>query len=74
VLENEYLAFSGSFEWAVFMVYMPTGEAVLFPQREDRALLERQQNARTERQQTIINVYQTIGSVTGGTVVGSVDV
>jgi hypothetical protein len=34
-------------------------------------LLERQQNDRSERQQTIINACQNIGSVVGGTVVGA---
>ena len=57
-------------EWGIFMVYLPTTEAVLFPQTQHRQVHERQAAARRERQQTIINVYQNIGSVIGGQVTG----
>jgi ribosomal protein L35AE/L33A len=38
---------------------------------EHRAVRERQEAARRERQQTIIYIYQNIGSVTGGKVFGA---
>ena len=57
-------------QWAMFMVYMPTPEAVLFPKPKQAAVRERQAAARRERMQTIINVYQNIGTVQGGQVVG----
>ncbi|HEX6869115.1 MAG TPA: CHAT domain-containing protein [Candidatus Limnocylindrales bacterium] len=60
---------SDTSEWGAFMVYMPTTEAVLFPRPRTRAVRERQQAARRERQQTIYNVTQIIesnyGQVTG---------
>jgi hypothetical protein len=60
---------SDSSEWGAFMVYMPTTEAVLFPRPRTRAVRQRQEAARRERQQTIYNVTQIIetnyGQVTG---------
>jgi hypothetical protein len=61
-----------SYEWGTFMVYMPSTESVLFPQPAERESQQRQAHARLERQQTIYNVVQIIGSVEGGTVVGAV--
>lgn len=52
------------------MVYMPTTDAVLFPRPAQREARERQEAARRERMQTIVNVYQNIGTVQGGQVVG----
>ena len=49
-----------SSEWGAFMVYMPTTEAVLFPRPRTRAVHQRQEAARRERQQTIVNVTQYI--------------
>lgn len=60
-----------SCEWGAFMVYMPAAEAILIPRPRTRAVRERQESARRERQQTIINVYQNIGSVQGGQVTGA---
>ena len=60
-----------SYEWGTFMVYMPSTESVLFPQPAERESQQRQVHARLERQQTIYNVVQIIGSVEGGTVVGA---
>lgn len=57
-------------EWGIFMVYMPTTDAVLFPRPAQREERERQEAARRERMQTIVNVYQNIGTVQGGQVVG----
>ena len=54
----------------MFMVYMPTPEAVLFPKPKQPGMRQRQETMRSERQQTIINVYQNIGTVQGGQVVG----
>lgn len=71
LLEPDTSAFGETFEWGVFMVYMPAREAVLFPRPEERALRERQQQARRERWQTVIYVTQNIGTVApGGRVVG----
>jgi hypothetical protein len=70
LLEPGVSPFKETYEWGSFMVYMPSAQAVLFPQPEERELWQRQEYARRERQRTIINVYQTIGSVVGGNVVG----
>jgi hypothetical protein len=66
-----------SSEWGAFMVYMPTTEAVLFPRPQTGTVRRRQDAARRERQQTIINVKQyivtqNIGS-NSGRVTGVVD-
>lgn len=59
-----------SFDWASFMVYLPATETVLFPRTADPEVRERQGAVQRERQQTIINVVQHIGSVQGGQVAG----
>ena len=56
--------------WGQFAVYMPTAKGVLLPRTPDQAIRTQQEAARYERQQTIINVYQNIGTVQGGQVVG----
>ena len=57
-------------QWGIFMVYMQTPEAVLFPRPRNPQVAEQQNAARQARQVTIINVTQNIGSVQGGEVVG----
>ncbi len=61
-----------SSEWGAFMVYMPTTEAVLFPRPRTRAVRQRQDAARRQRQVTIYNVTQTIGT-NYGQVTGVID-
>lgn len=56
--------------WGQFAVYMPAAKGVLLPRPPDQAIRTQQEAARYERQQTIINVYQIIGTVQGGQVVG----
>jgi len=67
-------------EWVIFVVYMPTPDAVLFPKPKLAKVQGRQESIRSQRQQTVINigklVYQDIdqqiGKVEGsGQVVGS---
>jgi hypothetical protein len=70
VLEINDSAGNENCEWGSFMVYMPAAEAVLFPRPQNPEVRERQKSARNERRQTIINVYQNIGSVQGGQVTG----
>ena len=70
LLEPTTLAERWRWQWAMFMVYMPTPEAVLFPKPKQAGVRERQAAARRERMQTIINVSQNIGTVQGGQVVG----
>lgn len=56
--------------WGQFVVYMPTARGVLLPRPPDQTIRTQQEAARYERRQTIINVYQNIGTVQGGEVVG----
>jgi hypothetical protein len=79
LLEHGVLEDSIKWQWGIFMVYMRTPEAVLFPKPKQVDVLERQRALRSERQQTIINVgkliYQDIDQrierVEGGQVIGS---
>lgn len=73
LLEPEVSPWQESYEWGTFMVYMPSTESILFPQPAERESRERQAHVRLERQQTIYNVVQIIGSVKGGTVVGAIN-
>ena len=61
LLETEIDPSKEDYNWAGFMVYMPSTEAVLFPRPEDRALRERQEIAKRERQETIDNVGKRVG-------------
>ena len=60
----------GAHAWPRFMVYMPTPEAVFFPQPSDPVLRRLRERAREGRAQTIIHVTQIIGAVYGGSVSG----
>jgi hypothetical protein len=57
-------------QWGIFMVYMQTPEAVLFPRPKSPQVAKQQNAARQARQVTIINVTQNIGSVHDSEVVG----
>lgn len=69
MMEKDESPFGESLEWGTFMIYMPVTQAVLFPQTGE-GQLQHQERVRQERKQTIINVYQTIQSVSGGEVYG----
>ncbi len=71
LLEPTTLPEDWRWQWAMFMVYMPSPEAVLFPKPRQGQVRERQETARNERRQTIINVNMTIGTMQGGQVTGS---
>ncbi len=79
LLEPTALPEEWRWQWAMFMVYMPTPEAVLFPKPKRPAVRERQEAMRSQRQQTVINigklVYQDIDQriekVEGGQVTAS---
>jgi hypothetical protein len=79
LLEPATLPEALRWQWAMFMVYMPTPHAVLFPKPRQAGMRERQEAARTQRQQTVINigklVYQDIDQrierVEGGTVIAT---
>jgi hypothetical protein len=79
LLEPGVMLDSLKWQWGVFMVYMQTPEAVLFPKQKHADILQSQKKMRNERQQTIINVekliYQDIdtkiGKMEGGKVIGS---
>ena len=58
------------FTWGIFMIYMPATQAVIFPRRQNREINRLQKEVREQRNQTIINVYQNIGNVMGGQVIG----
>jgi hypothetical protein len=74
-------------EWASLMVYTQSTQAVLIPKAKDEGLREQQEEARAEREQTIVNVTnyiingnvgtlidQDVGTVqSGGSVAGVVD-
>lgn len=74
-------------EWGSLMVYTQSTQAVLIPKAKDESLREQQEEARAEREQTIVNVTnylingnvgtlidQDIGTVqSGGSVAGVVD-
>lgn len=66
LLEAGVLPEDQQWQWGIFMVYMLTQEATLFPKPKQGRLGERQAVARYERAQTIINVYQNIDTVNGG--------
>jgi hypothetical protein len=70
LLEPGVLPVEQQWQWGRFMVYMVAQDATLFPKEPQGLAGEQQQAARNERNQTIINVYQTIGAVHGGQVVG----
>lgn len=70
LLEPEVLPDSLRWQWGIFMVYMQTPEAVLFPKPRKPQVAEQQNAARRARQVTIVNVIQNIGSVEGGVVYG----
>jgi hypothetical protein len=70
LLEPDVLSESLKWQWGAFMVYMQTPEALLFPKPRETGIRERQNAMRRERQQTIINVYQNIGSVINSKVIG----
>ena len=44
---------------------MTTSEPILLPQPDRPEVRQRQQDVQKERHQTIINVHQTIGTVSG---------
>lgn len=80
LLEPNTVTDDHRWQWAMFMVYMPTPDALLFPKPRLPKILGRQETMRSKRQQTVINigklVYQDIdqqiGKVEGsGRVVGS---
>jgi hypothetical protein len=79
LLEPATLPEALRWQWAMFMVYMPTPEAVLFPKPKQAGVRERQEAMRSQRQQTVINVGklvyqdidQRIGKVEGGQVTAS---
>ena len=80
LLEPDTVTDDIRWQWAMFMVYMPTPDAVLFPKPKLAKIQGRQESIRSQRQQTVINigklVYQDIdqqiGKVEGsGQVVGS---
>jgi hypothetical protein len=74
-------------EWGSLMVYTQSAQAVLIPKAKDEGLREQQEEARAEREQTIVNVTnyiisgnvgtlidQDVGTVqSGGNVAGVVD-
>lgn len=67
LLEVAGPAFLDWCEWGRFTVFMPSTEAVLFPRPVTPAVRQRQEIARREREETIINIItQNIGSVSGG--------
>ena len=70
LLEPGVLTKDESLAWGTFMVYMPATNAVIFPRPQSKEIRNRQTDIRRQRQQTIINVYQSIGTVQGGQVVG----
>jgi hypothetical protein len=70
LLEPGVVPKSLTWQWGSFMVYMQTPEAVLFPRPSKPQVAEQQDVARRERQLTIINVTQNIGSIQGGEVTG----
>ena len=59
-----------SYEWGAFKVFMTTSEPILLPQPDRPEVRQRQQDVQNERHQTIINVHQTIGTVSGSTITG----
>jgi hypothetical protein len=63
LLEPSVAGTEDAWEWGIFMVYMPTTDAVLFPRPVERDSRERQETARRQRMQTIVNVYENIGTV-----------
>jgi hypothetical protein len=70
LLEPGILSEDETFAWGTFMVYMPAADAVIFPRPRSKEIRNKQEAVRSKRQQTIINVYQNIGTVLGGQVTG----
>ena len=65
-----------SYGWRAFKVFMTTSEPILLPQPDRPEVRQRQQDVQKERHQTIINVHQTIGTVSGtatGVSVGQIE-
>lgn len=60
LLEPGIAGVEDPWEWGIFTVYMPTTDAILFPRPAQRETRERQENARRERQQTVINIRKLV--------------
>jgi hypothetical protein len=80
LLEPDTITDDLRWQWAMFTVYMPTPDALLFPKPRLPKIQGRQESLRSQRQQTVINIAklvyqdidQQIGKVEGsGRVVGS---
>lgn len=52
-------------DWLRFMVYMPSGDAVLFPRPETAANVKAQRAVRRARAGDIDSLYETIGKLSG---------
>ncbi len=54
-----------SYEWGSFIVFMTSAEPILLPQPNRPEILQVREAVQRERRQTIVNVYQTIGTASG---------
>jgi hypothetical protein len=65
MVEAGFARSTASLEWGTFMAYAPTPDTVLLPRPASRGARQLQDSTRQERSQTIFNVYQNIGTVSG---------
>jgi CHAT domain len=65
MVEAGFARSTASLEWGTFIAYAPTPDTVLLPRPRSRGARQLQDATRQERSQTIFNVYQNIGTVSG---------